>query len=249
MELERANVSEVVAVIQECEDLTHDIKRVVFNLDSPIDYVAGQYFNIRWPGLPDWRSYSFARGPEQGGSTNIVSFVRKVPGGAFTERLFTEDLQGLRFEIEGPHGSFWLREADGPILLIGGGSGLAPLMSVLEDALSKGIERDAILLFGARTEADLYCLAEIADLSRKWRVQFEFRPFLSEQRSDDFPFGPVTEGIKHAIKELGGIEHLQAYLCGPPGMIDAALALLVDQSIPVDRIFYDKFTDASHSSS
>lgn len=225
--------------------LTHDIKEVTWECDAPIAYKAGQYFNLRWPGGPGDRSYSMASAPIEGGARRLTSFIRKVPGGAFTERLFSEDLSSLPFEIEGPLGSFWLRDGTGPILLIGGGSGLAPLLSLLEDAANRGLSRDAVLLFGARTSQDLYCADEIAAIAKRWKGGFDYGPVLSEQKADPFRYGLVTAEIPAAIADLGGAAGLQAYLCGPPAMIDAAIAILTGQGVAIADIHYDKFTDAS----
>ena len=183
--------------------------------------------------------------PADEGQTRLATFIRRVPGGAFTERLFGEDMSALPFEIEAPHGGFWLRHGDGPILLVGGGSGLSPLMSLLEDAAARGVKRDALLLFGGRAERDLYCLDEIAAIAARWQGRFEFRPVLSEEQSGARRFGLVTDEIAAAIAELGGTGGLQAYMCGPPGMIDAGIAALTRAGIALGEIYYDKFTDAS----
>lgn len=236
------------ARLVESHELTHDIRRVVWEVDLPVEYKAGHYMNIRWPGAPGPRSYSFSAAPAPGGSTRLSSFIRKVPGGAFTERLFAEDLSAMDFEIEAPHGNFWLRDGGGPILLIGGGSGLSPLMSLLEDAANRAIRRDCILLFGGRAERDLYCLDEIAALARRWQGLFDFRPVLSEEMAQGRRFGLVTGEIPAAIADLGGPAGLQAYLCGPPGMIDAGVTALGAQGIALADIHYDKFTDASSQS-
>jgi p-cymene methyl-monooxygenase electron transfer component len=226
-------------------DLTHDIKCVTWEVARPVSYKAGQYMNVSWPGAPGPRSYSFSAAPGPDGLTRLSAFIRKVPGGAFTERLFGEDMATVAFEIDAPHGGFWLRDGDGPIVLIGGGSGLSPLMSLLEDAANRGIRRDAILLFGARAERDLYCRDEIAAIAGRWQGSFDFRPVLSEEPAEGHRFGLVTQEIPQAIADLGPPGSMQAYLCGPPGMIDAGVSALVAAGLGLAEIHYDKFTDAS----
>lgn len=237
------------ARLVEAVDLTHDIKRVTWETTSPMTYRAGQYMNISWPGAPGPRSYSFSSAPSASGQDRLSTFVRKVPGGAFTERLFAGELSETSFELDGPHGNFWLRPAAGseksPILLVGGGSGLSPLMSLLEDAAARGVKRDAILLFGGRTARDLYCLEEIAAIGARWQGRFTFWPVLSDEQLPGHRFGLVTREIPTAINELGGASGLQGYLCGPPGMIDAGVAVLTQAGVPLADIHYDKFTDAS----
>ncbi len=229
-------------------ELTHDILEATWQTDEPIGFRAGQYMNITWPGAQGPRSYSFSCAPQDGGQTRLTTYIRKVPGGAFTERLFGEDLSQVEFEIEAPHGGFWLRDGEGPIVLIGGGSGLSPLMSLLEDAVAKGVKRDAILLFGARAERDLYCLDEIAAIGERWQGRFEFWPVLSEEDVAGRRSGMVTTALDEAIGILGGAGSLQGYLCGPPPMIDAGVAELTKAGVAIDDIHYDKFTDASTAS-
>lgn len=230
------------ATLNSVSDLTHDIKRLTFTVDTAINWRAGQYANISWDDSGEHRSYSFATAPSQGGSLQVQTFVRHVPGGRFTDALFGGDLAALSFEIDGPHGNFWLREGEGPILCIAGGSGLAPILSLLEDAARRRIRRDCIFLFGARSTRDLYAADEIAAIRSRWTAGFDFWPILSEEPIDGFRNGWVTDHIPAALERLGPGAH--AYLCGPPPMIDAAIPLLHRQ-ISVDNIHYDKFTDKS----
>lgn len=235
----------VAARIVDQQPLTHDIRRVTWETAEPVAYRAGQYMNVLCEGLTTPRSYSFSTAAAEGGLTRLSAFVRLVPGGAFTEALFAGRFDDMAFEIEAPLGTFWLREGEGPIVLVGGGSGLSPLMSLLEDAAARGLARDAVLLFGGRGERDLYCLDEIAAIRSAWNGRFEFRPVLSEEQVAGCRFGLVTTEIPAALADLGGPDGLQAYLCGPPGMIDAGVAALTTAGVPLPAIFYDKFTDAS----
>lgn len=245
LEAGAVHVTKVGGRIVGTRDLTHDIKEVTWQVDAPLSFKAGQYMNVSWPGGPGPRSYSFSTAPAEGGCTRVSTFIRKVPGGAFTEALFAGTLDDAAFEIEAPHGHFYLRNGDGPILLVGGGSGLSPLISLLEDAVSRSVARKAILLFGGREEQDLYCLEEIAEIGRRWNGSFEFWPVLSQTEAPGKRFGMVTGEIPAALAELGGASGLQAYMCGPPPMIDAAVAALAAQGVAIDDIHYDKFTDAS----
>lgn len=233
----------VPARLVEAVDLTHDIKRVSWETAEPVRYRAGQYMNVSWPGAPGHRSYSFSAAPGEAGLNRLTSFIRKVPGGAFTELLFSGAASGLEFTLDAPHGQFWLREGSGPILMVGGGSGLSPLMSVLEDALARGIARDVILLFGARGLRDLYCSDEIEALRARWPARFAYWPVLSEESVEGFREGFVTAHIAAALTDLG--PGATAYMCGPPAMIDAGVAALAAQGIALDAIHYDKFTDES----
>ena len=245
VELGSTDVQAVVtsAKIKAVTPLTHDIMRVVWDCDTPIQYKAGQYVNIRWNGGEMHRSYSFAAAPAAGGSTVIESFIRHIPGGAFTDALFGGLANSYAFELDGPHGQFWLRPGDGPILCIAGGSGLAPMISLLQDAAKKRVRRDCVLLFGGRAKRDLYADAEISAIRTGWTAGFTHWPVLSETPEEGIRAGFVTEHIAAALEKLG--PGAQAYLCGPPPMIDAGIAELLKQGVPIDAIFYDKFTDAS----
>jgi p-cymene methyl-monooxygenase electron transfer component len=133
-------------------------------------------------------------------------------------------------------------------VLVGGGSGLSPLMSLLEDAVARGVQRDAVLLFGGRGQRDLYCLDEIDAIASRWQGRFEFWPVLSDEQVDGYRFGMVTAEIPAAIAALapdGGTASVQAYMCGPPPMIDAGVTELAKAGVPLHDIHYDKFTDAS----
>ena len=247
--LDTTPVVRTSARLVETKDLTHDIKQVSWETDAPVSYRAGQYMNVTWPGAPGHRSYSFSAAPVAGGHIRLSTFIRRVPGGAFTDKLFAEDLSALAFEIDAPHGSFWLRDGEGPIILIGGGSGLSPLMSLLEDAATRGVTRDALLLFGGRAERDLFCLQEIEALGNRWKGRFAFWPVLSEESAPGRKSGMVTGEIPAAIEWLGGTGSLQAYLCGPPAMIDAGVKALTEAGVDLGEIHYDKFTDASSRAS
>lgn len=248
LEVEVASGDAIVATTQPAtltavDDLTHDIKRLTWTVATPFAWRAGQYANIRWDGSGTHRSYSFATAPSRDGSTMLQTFVRHVPGGLFTDALFGGGHGAMMFEIDGPHGNFWLRSGTGPILCIAGGSGLAPLLSLLQDAANRRIRRDCILLFGARTRRDLYAEDEIAAIRSAWTAGFDFWPVLSEEDAPDLRHGFVTDHVAAALDRLGS--GAQGYMCGPPPMIDAGIAALGAAGIALDDIHYDKFTDAS----
>jgi p-cymene monooxygenase electron transfer component len=224
-------------------DLTHDIKHVSIQVDKPIHYKAGQYANVHWGDGSVHRSYSFAKAPEAGGTTAPQFFIRHVPGGQFTDRLFGGTLGEELIELDGPHGNFWLRDGKGPIICIAGGSGLAPLLSLLQDAANRRVRRDCVLLFGGRGTRDLYAADAIAAIRSAWTASFDYWPVLSEETNTQYRHGFVTAYVAQALERLG--PGTQAYMCGPPPMIDAGIAALADAGIGLPDIHYDKFTDAS----
>ena len=226
--------------------LTHDITELTVRVDQPLEYTAGQYAALGRPELPRPRDYSFATAPVPGGRAELSFFIRKVPGGAFTEWLFEQRRIGEALTVTGPRGDFWLRGADAPLLLVAGGSGLAPLLALLEAAVAEGVQRDAVLLFGARAQRDLYCVDAVDAIAARWRGAFRFVPILSEEpiaSSWQGARGLVTDPIQPA--QIPALSAHHAYLCGPPAMIDAAIEILVAVGLPLEHIHYDKFLDAS----
>ncbi|RJF89372.1 monooxygenase [Oleomonas cavernae] len=232
--------------IARSDDLTHDIKSVTVALDRPMNYIAGQYANVLVDGIPA-RSYSFAAAPERNGRQEITFYIRKIPGGALTERLFAGQLSAAAVGIDGPHGTFYLRQGDGPIICIAGGSGLAPLLSLLQDARKNRVRRRCVMLFGARTQADLYGLDQIEEIARDWLPAFRFVPVLSHEPEDSDWRGLRGFVTSHlaALLPQGDPAEFQSYMCGPPPMIDAAVTVMTGLGIPLASIHYDKFTDAS----
>lgn len=225
--------------------LTHDILKIGVRLDGRIQYQAGQYAEIFVPSINIKRNYSFSEAPERGGNQEVCFHVRHVPGGAFTDWLHSADRVGEEVRVSAPYGAFWLRSSERPILCIAGGSGMAPIKSLLECAVRGGCSRPVTYLFGARTQSDLYCLDEIHELRRRWKAPFSFIPVLSaEPLASDWSGerGYVTEILERQSSELLGHE---AYLCGPPGMIDLAISILRRMNVEANAIHYDKFIDAS----
>lgn len=229
-------------------DLTHDIKRVTLALDRPLSFDAGQYAQLSVPSVYGARAYSFAMPPAADGNREVSFFIRRVPGGLFTEALFTGELADARFKVHGPAGNFWLRDSRAPLIAIAGGSGLAPLVSLLAAAAARQVGRACTVLFGARSQADLYAQAELARITTAWNGAFSFVPVLSDEPDESDwrgARGLVTDHIASAARSCLAPD-AAAYLCGPPGMIDAAIPLLLAQGLAAEHIHCDKFLDGSH---
>lgn len=254
------SVSSVEGKLEKTRLLTHDIMEITIKLDTPFvhaaeptknghAYRAGQYADIRFPGIENPRSYSFAKAPENDVKNELVFFIRKVPDGELTGWLFAEDRVGSKVMVDGPYGSFWLRDGEGPIICIAGGSGMSSIMALLEHANNTGCKRETVYLFGARTQQDLYCLDELEELQQVRNTDtqklLKFIPVLSDEPEDsdwDGLRGFVTE---HVATQALNWKTTQAYLCGPPPMIDAAIETLKQQGVNEGDIHFDKFLDAS----
>lgn len=245
-----AKVDKVDGVITGCRRLTHDIVEVDVALARPAFAAAraGQYLDIKRPGQAVGRSYSLARAPDAAGSTRVTFFIRHVPGGEFTDWLFGADRVGAGVQLSGPHGSFHLRDAVGRMVCVAGGSGLAPIHAMLEAAVAAQVRRDCIVLFGARTQADLYCLDALANLGTRWHAGFALEVWLSDEPvASDWQGarGLVTTGIASLFAERPWTAGDEAYACGPPAMVDAAIAAFGACGMPAAAVFADRFLDAS----
>jgi NAD(P)H-flavin reductase/ferredoxin len=242
-------IQSVSGIIYSSIPLTHDILKITIELEENITYEAGQYADISVPSINEPRSYSFSNASNKDGNSEISFFIRHVPNGEMSGWFHEKDRTGEKININGPYGSFYLRPSPEPIICIAGGSGLAPIKAILEQASKLGGNIPVLFLFGARTTNDLYCLNEINNYARSWNAPFYFIPVLSEEPSESGWTGArglVTEYIEN--QPGFHLSSSIAYLCGPPGMIDAAISKLKDLGIKEDRIFFDKFLDRSHIS-
>jgi propane monooxygenase reductase subunit len=230
--------------IEAIEPLTHDIRRLVLKMNDPerrLKFNAGQYVSISIPGSEESRAFSMANTPR---ITDRLEFIIKVfPGGLFSGLLDGGFTIGQELEVKGPYGVFMLREKhETDIICIGGGSGMAPLLSLLDDMAERGIKRKTTYFYGARTRKDLFHLEHLKQLEEQL-PGFRFIPALSMATAEDEwegETGLITDVLERNLEE--NQLHTQAYLCGPPPMIDAAIPVLVSKGISEDRIFFDKFT-------
>ena len=232
--------------------LTHDIVHVTLELEHALAFTPGQYCELsptEGSAAGVKRSYSFANVPDANGTSRHAEFfIRKVPGGRFTEWLFSDAKIGDSLDVNAPFGEFVLRESSAPMLCIGGGSGLAPVLSLLQGALqSLKRPREVTLVFGARSQADLYMLDAIEALRREWPVRFDFVPVLASEPADSAWHGRRGLIVDHLADVLGeSLGAQQAYLCGPPGMIDSCIGGLRAAGARESEIYFDKFLDQSH---
>jgi propane monooxygenase reductase subunit len=222
------------------EELTHDIRRLVLSGDEQLAFKPGQYVDITIPGTDEVRSFSMANVPD---SSHLEFMIKIYPDGQFSSLLAEERLKaGDEVQVTGPYGVFTLREkSERPLLFVGGGAGMAPILALLRSMAEKGSERQAVYYYGARGPSDLFHLDELAELERRL-PNFRFVPALSHCDEDtdwDGERGLITDVVSRLEDELGEVD---AYLCGPPPMVDAAIAMLDQGGVPESRVYYDKFT-------
>ena len=247
------------ATVTRYQHLTADIIEIGARLEKSLPrtgdpcgkcapYVAGQFADISVSGISQPRSYSFATARENEKEGEITFLIRHVPNGVMSGWFHAQDRTGEKIQLTGPYGSFYLREGHGPILCVAGGSGMSSIKSLLEHACNRQVARDVVFLFGASTREDLYYLDLMQRLKSKWSKKhtFEFIPVLSgEPESADWKGleGLVTDHLRDIKLDLPSC---QAYLSGPPEMIDAGIQVLEDSGLPGNMIFFDKFLDSSH---
>jgi len=234
-------VLEVVGTVDRNEELSHDIRWLGLRLDpgTTFPFVAGQYVEVRVPGTEDtWRSYSMANPPSETGPVDLI--IKMIPGGAFSGGL-DKLTHGDRIPLRGPFGQFGVRLSHRPMVMIAGGSGMAPVLAMLHDLIAFGNRREVLFLFGARTERDLIMVAELEKLAatHPW---LRFVPALSEDVPADAGWtgerGLVTDVLARLVPSTQGYE---GYLCGPPPMIDAAIEVLQANGCKTRHIYFDRF--------
>jgi propane monooxygenase reductase subunit len=173
--------------------------------------------------------------------------IKLYPGGHFSGMLADGTLQaGDELELRGPYGVFTLRESDRPLVFIGGGAGMAPILSLLRSMAETGVARPAVYYYGAREEEDLFHLDELRALADAI-PGLRFVPALSDAGWEG-ETGLITDVVDRCEADLAEVD---AYLCGPTPMVDAATELLLRRGAPEARIHFDKFTttaDAEQSS-
>jgi len=168
--------------------------------------------------------------------------VRHVPGGNFTDHVFTTMKERDIMRFEGPLGSFFLQESDKPIVFVASGTGFAPIKAIIEDAFEKGNERSMVLYWGGRRPKDLY----MADLAQRWDAEhanFRFVPVISDALPDDKWTGRTGFVHRAVMEDLDDLSDYQVYACGVPVMVEAARHDFIhERALPVDEFYADSFT-------
>jgi ferredoxin-NAD(P)+ reductase (naphthalene dioxygenase ferredoxin-specific) len=220
------------------EDLTHDIKRLELAVEAggPYSFSAGQHAKLKFgPGIPE-RSYSMANRPDQ---TLLEFFVRLMPRGQASGYVFTSLHVGDAVTVSGPLGNAYLRDGHrGPILAVAGGSGLAPIISIIETALEAEPERRIHLYFGVRDERDVFFESRLGELARR-------HPNLSSNLLLSQPSGPGSRRaglVGDAVAaDFASLEGFKAYVAGPPRMVEALQLTLASKGVALRDVHADAF--------
>ncbi|RZT83543.1 1,2-dihydroxycyclohexa-3,5-diene-1-carboxylate dehydrogenase [Pseudonocardia sediminis] len=201
-------------------------------------YLPGQYVNIAVPGTDDTRSYSFSSGPDDEALTFLIKIT---PGGVMSEYLDSRAKVGDDIELTGPHGSFFLRESDAPLLLLAGGTGLAPILAILRTLDAAESTRPMHLLYGATTDDDVVELDTVRALADSIDgLTWDY--CVADENTSCPNQGYVTALIEESHLHDGDAA---VYLCGPPPMVEAVRGFFSEQDYEPSGFYYEKFALAA----
>ena len=228
--------------VEELTRLDEDVMllRLKLPVNERLAFRAGQYIEIVQKGGPR-RAFSLANAPHDDGFLQL--HVRLIEGGRFTSHVFEAMKARDILRFEGPHGSFYLREeSDKPVILLAGGTGFAPIKSIIEHAIHNRISRPMHLYWGARRASGLY----LHGLAEQWAAEnshIRYTPVLSEGMAD----WRGRRGLVHAavMEDHADLSGFQVYACGSPAMVDAARSDFCARGLPSDEFFADAFTFAT----
>ena len=234
-------------VVSRIENLTPTIKGIFLKLDQPMHFQAGQYVQVVIPGIEGGRAFSIANSPAQVQASGEIELnVRIVAGGAGTTWLHQNLAVGDRLQISGPYGRFFVRKsARLPLLFMAGGSGLSSPRAMIHDLLEGHDPLPITLVYGQRVREELYYDDEFRALAAK-HPHFTYVPSLSSEPEASGWAG--ARGFVHDVAKThfaGNFSGNKAYLCGPPVMIEACIATLMQGRLYERDIYTEKFLSAA----
>lgn len=227
--------------------LADDVMEMTLKLPASeqMNFYAGQYIEFIMRDKSR-RAFSLANSPSN--DEFLELHIRNVPDGVFTNHVFDSMKEKAMVRVEGPFGTFYIRNTSNrPLILVAGGTGFAPIKSIVEKLIEEGDTRPVKIYWGARAKADLYR----NDLPEKWATQYEhihYVPVLSEAKDEDNWSGRrgfVHEAVLEDVANIGSIAEYDVYMAGPPVMINAAKETFSEQGLPVDQLFSDSFEYAN----
>ncbi len=239
------NIKEFMCEVESITDMTYDIKRLRMKLPAgqTISFKAGQFmqfYSKPYGKIKEeaFRAYSISSKSSE--HDHVERLIRLVPNGIVTGYVHTALKEGDQVRLSGPYGDFYLRGNCEELIMIAGGSGLAPIRSLVYEVIEKGLPHKMRFFFGANTLRDLYYMDEFEGIQKEY-PQFTFIPCLAFPKPEDNWTGGtgfVTVALDNQVDTGEGKE---AYLCGSPGMLDACIKVLKTKGFTDQTIFYDKF--------
>jgi benzoate/toluate 1,2-dioxygenase reductase subunit len=210
---------------------------IAFSIEGAgrLAFLPGQYANLQVPGTDQRRSYSFSSPP---GAETLSFLVRDIQPGLMSTYLREKAVPGTAIELVGPAGSFYLREIKRPLLLLAGGTGLAPFLSMLARVEATGSAHPIHLIYGVTNDEDLVAVDRLEEFAGRI-PGFTFSCCVATEESTYQRKGYVTRYIEPGHLNSGDVD---VYLCGPPPMVEAVRAWLAEQGVAPANFYYEKFS-------
>ena len=232
----KTQVAEINGSVVTVEELSDSSIELAVELDesAQLVFLPGQYINIEVPGSTNARSYSFS---SRSGQRRASFLIRKLPDGLMTNYLTGAAKPGDRLTMTGPLGSFYLREVKRPVLMLAGGTGLAPFLSMLALLDGRGCDQPVHMIYGVTRDSDLVKLKELDEYATKL-PSFSYTTCVADEASTHPRKGYVTHHMDAGVLHEGNVD---VYLCGPPPMVDAVRHYIREQGITPTSFHYEKF--------
>jgi phenol hydroxylase P5 protein len=237
-------VKDFIGRVAKIEDCAVDTRRLIISIEGDrINFLAGQYIQLDIPGSGQNRAFSIASAPEVDGNSEIELQIRRVPGGLASKYVFEDLNEGELVKFAGPFGRFFLRKNyENPILFLAGGTGLAPIKSMIIDALRSGLKQEMYLFHGSRSKSHIYDFEFFNGIEAEYK-NFHYIPSVDNQEEGwSGEIGFVHEVLARKFQKFEGFK---AYISGPPPMVDACVKTLMrgrlfSEDIYVERFFTEK---------
>ncbi|MFA9219176.1 MAG: benzoate 1,2-dioxygenase electron transfer component BenC [Sphingomonadaceae bacterium] len=205
---------------------------------ADVGFLSGQYVNVDVPGTALTRSYSFSSAP---GARRFEFVVRNVPEGRMSTFLSRDAQVGQPISFSGPYGSFYLRDVQRPLLLLAGGTGIAPFLSMLQVMAAAGFRQPVRMVFGVTNDVDLVAIEHLQRIAAN-HPQFSFRTCVASDDSAHPRKGYVTQHVERDWLNGGDVD---LYLCGPVPMVDAVRRWLNECGVKPANFYFEKFSASS----
>lgn len=228
------------ARISRIERLPGAVLHLQLTLANPLVFEAGQYAELGLVGFEPVRAYSFCDAPRPGGNREVSFLIKRLPGGQLSDRLFRDAVVGMAMRVRGGLGQMGVADVDGSAVCVAGGTGLAPILSIVRHRLAASATARFTLLLGLRAQADHFAALLLEDLMREAGDRVSVEVVLSEEPADSDwtgARGPITEAL--AARGVAGATC--AFVCGSQGMVNAVGQRLVALGMPLPRVHTDAF--------
>ena len=236
----KTGVGDFPGTVTAVEQLSPSTIRFSIAPDHPgqLDFLPGQYVNVTVPGTDQTRSYSFSSAPGAGQASFVV---RNVPDGLMSTWLTTRAQAGQPVSFSGPYGSFYLRPVQRPVLMLAGGTGIAPFLSMLDVLAAKGFPHPVRLVYAVTHDHDLVGLAQLDRIAAA-HPQFRYVTCVAAASSTHPRKGYATAHVEPGWMNGGDVD---VYLCGPVPMVDAVRGWLDGIGIKPNAFHFEKFSATS----